>query len=62
MIMSLTREQWIEMWNDIKKIEEQIERTCNCCGCNFYGDDAIKAIKDKIELVIGQMRTNPEEL
>ena len=54
--MSLNRDQWVEMWNDIKGIE----RTVKFCeeiprGRRRLIIDKIKRIKVQIESVIGQM-------
>lgn len=54
--MSLTRDQWVEMWNDIKGIE----RTVKFCQEMPRGQRAttlskIERIKNQIQSVIGQM-------
>ena len=54
--MSLTRDQWVEMWNDIKGIE----RTVKFCQEMPRGQRAIilskiEKIKNQIQSVIGQM-------
>lgn len=59
--MSLTREQWIEMWGQIKNIESLTnviktlakgERTK--MSCDIIQTELVE-IKNKIESVIGQM-------
>ena len=65
--MSLTREQWLEMWKDIKQIEEMseicTENNCIDTECGYRkSTQSIVNIKNKIELVIGQVRTTKEEL
>ncbi len=54
--MSLTREQWVEMWEDVKGIE----RTVKFCqemprGQRITTIDKIIRIKNQIQSVIGQM-------
>jgi hypothetical protein len=64
--MSLTRDQWVEMWNSILYIElnsQNVEeaKRCKCSSCRAICN-RIKIIKNHIESVIGQMRTSKEEL
>ena len=54
--MSLTREQWVEMWHDVKAIE----KTVKFCSEMPRGQRAvtlskIDRIKVQIQSVIGQM-------
>lgn len=54
--MSLTRDEWLEMWNDVKAIE----RTVQFCSEMPRGQRAIvitkiKRVKEQIQSVIGQM-------
>lgn len=57
--MSLTRTEWIEMWENIKTIEKELEDIvwCDSLSCNKYNETKpnVKFIKDKIQQVIGQM-------
>lgn len=55
--MSLTRVEWVEMWNRIKEIEIRHlveDNGCICDECKKL-EGHIKYIKDKIQQVIGQM-------
>lgn len=54
--MSLTHQEWLDMWEDIKKIERDVPKSWNNTR------RSIKNIKDKIEQVIGQQRTSADEL
>lgn len=67
--MSLTRAQWVEMWQDIKRVEAVLDQENYVCNDKECPSDECKALsavisrtKDKIESVIGQMRTTPDEL
>lgn len=49
--MSLTKDEWLEMWESIKRIEDRNK------DAEYYSsiiDDEVRFIKDKIQSVIGQ--------
>ena len=55
--MSLTRAQWVEMWDTVKELEREIkfdERMALVKRQRLLNKQ-IKSIKEKIESVIGQM-------
>ena len=56
--MSLTRDEWLKMWESIKTLENLQKnvtgRNCKCNTCVSFKKE-IKFIKDKIQQVIGQM-------
>lgn len=60
--MSLTRDEWAEMWDSIKKIEfaskDLISTKIEFQNRRHYSNlilREVKSIKDKIESVVGQM-------
>lgn len=52
--MSLTREQWVEMWKSIKKIEAQSYGLISEAKKKIILAE-VKKIKKQIQEVIGQM-------
>ena len=55
--MPLTRAEWLDMWKDIKKIEESYEVLRMRIDISVPDEihEAVRAIKDRIQQVIGQM-------
>lgn len=62
--MSLTRAQWEELWKDMEMLERAYDENAipPHSGYRRAVRGIIKRTKDKIESVIGQMRTSPKEL
>jgi hypothetical protein len=55
--MSLTRAEWLKMWDNIKKLEKRLEGELCLMGCSSCDDmrNVIEDTKKKIQQVIGQM-------
>lgn len=52
--MSLTRDEWIQMWYSIKRIEGYIDFKPPSLNKNGIQKD-VELIKEKIQSVVGQM-------
>ena len=55
--MSLSRAEWLDTWKDIKRIEESYEVLRIEFDVTVPDEihEAVKAIKDRIQQVIGQL-------
>ena len=53
--MSLTREQWMEMWEETKKLEYYISDIPPHIGYKKFLRKYVRYMKKQIQSVIGQM-------
>jgi hypothetical protein len=53
--MSLTRAQWLEMWNDIRIIQKVLNLSHVELKERKQAQLAINEIKHKIQMVVGQL-------
>lgn len=54
--MSLTRDEWVQMWNSVKRLESVVKNSFSLGNPNRkLALEEIEKVKQQIQSVIGQM-------
>ena len=53
--MSLTREEWKELWYKTKRLESSVATLPSHTGFKKFAEEYVRFMKDKIQSVIGQL-------
>jgi diadenosine tetraphosphate (Ap4A) HIT family hydrolase len=55
--MSLTRDEWVQMWNAVERIENAVRRAIHpTSNDRKIALEEIQKVQEQIQSVIGQMR------